>query len=99
MLKHYAADSTTESRRQRSTRRAPDVAAHAADREKSDPGFPACHDRPGEALWRRAGADLRARAVQLPRTRRPLEPVYALGARTRHSQRRRRLPDDAEPAR
>ena len=77
-------------------------AAHAkgdhADRQESDPHISHRHRRAGRQIWRRAGADLRARAPELPHARPTLEPLCALGERARHRQRRHGLPDDAEPA-
>ncbi len=69
-----------------------------ADRQESDPRVSAGHRRARRQVRRRAGAALRPRALQLPRARRALEPLCALGAGARPAQGRHGLPADAEPA-
>ena len=56
------------------------------------------HRRAGGHAGRRAGADVRRRMFQLWRTGRAHASLRPLGARSGPRQRRRRRPDDAEPA-
>ena len=68
-------------------------------RAKSDARVSGDHRRARRSIWRRAGADLGSRASQLPGARRTRQPLRALGTGARPCERRRGLPDDAEPAR
>ena len=95
-------DGTQAARERRQGHGAARLAARArgdrADRRQSAAPPLHRHRRAGGDARRRAGADVRRRMFQLWRTRRAHASLRPLGARSRPRQRRRRRPDDAEPA-
>ena len=95
-------DATQAARKRRQGHGAARLAARArgnrADRRQSAAPPLHRHRRTGGHARRRAGADVRRRMFQLWRTHRARASLRPLGARSRPRQRRRRRPDDAEPA-
>src|SRR6266508_4377930 len=61
---------------------APGARDDGADRRTAGARPSKCGAGSGRTIWGRAGTSLGARVLDLPRARRALEPVRALGART-----------------